>query len=415
MRNLLNTIMNHNKPVAPGKGLQTFDKQGLLLGEASGEKIYLDLFNNAPCQPKNKNILITGSAGVGLTYHLLTLLKRMHGDSIKTGVITSESGIEQKSLCRALKGNYYNVNSSSSDFINIMELAVQGSDKTFKNIFDEKVVCISKFFAIICPTLDDTIRKDVESCIVQTYKNKGIDSDVPDSIYRDLTHSEFKEMPILEDVYNELKARVNDQFENLITALEPYVYGELKYFNHQTNIETNSNYMTLNLNGCSEHSYPITLFVAIDFLKGHLSGDNALVLDRLWKVDGTLENTGITSSITELMKEFTQAGGMTVCVLYSSYIADTDNAKEIIDLYGVKMIYRIDDLILNSVASKLGVKHDDVEKIAKSNRGQYLCLFEGVSIMVDLKTSAEEHNTITHSQNYFRSRVGGEAPERENN
>lgn len=47
-------------------------------------------------------------------------------------------------------------------------------------------------------------------------------------------------MPILEDLYNLLREQKEQEAQRLATALEIYVNGSLKVFNHRTNVELNN-------------------------------------------------------------------------------------------------------------------------------------------------------------------------------
>ena len=47
-------------------------------------------------------------------------------------------------------------------------------------------------------------------------------------------------MPILEDLYNELKAMPEPEAQRIASALDLYVNGSLNVFNHRTNVELNN-------------------------------------------------------------------------------------------------------------------------------------------------------------------------------
>mgnify|MGYP000798742245 CR=1 FL=1 len=54
---------------------------------------------------------------------------------------------------------------------------------------------------------------------------------------RDSSDPVPEKMPILEDLYNLLREQKEQEAQRLATALEIYVNGSLKVFNHRTNVE----------------------------------------------------------------------------------------------------------------------------------------------------------------------------------
>ena len=47
-------------------------------------------------------------------------------------------------------------------------------------------------------------------------------------------------MPILEDLYQEIKRQPEPEAQRVASALELYVYGSLNVFNHRTNVDINN-------------------------------------------------------------------------------------------------------------------------------------------------------------------------------
>ena len=61
------------------------------------------------------------------------------------------------------------------------------------------------------------------------------------NIYRPyLANPEPSKMPILEDLYNELKAMPEPEAQRIASALDLYVNGSLNVFNHRTNVNVNN-------------------------------------------------------------------------------------------------------------------------------------------------------------------------------
>ena len=60
-------------------------------------------------------------------------------------------------------------------------------------------------------------------------------------MYQDYLNAPRPEnMPILEDLYNLLRAQDEKEAQYIATALEIYVTGSLNVFNHQSNVDINN-------------------------------------------------------------------------------------------------------------------------------------------------------------------------------
>ena len=64
-----------------------------------------------------------------------------------------------------------------------------------------------------------------------------IDKAVRDVYTKYLANTDPAKMPILEDLYNALKAQPQREAQRVADALEIYVHGSLNIFNHRTNVD----------------------------------------------------------------------------------------------------------------------------------------------------------------------------------
>ena len=123
------------------------------------------------------------------------------------------------------------------------------------------------------------------------------------SVYREyLSDPRPEKMPILEDLYNELRRQDEKEAQYIATALEIYVTGSLNVFNHRSNVNI-------------ENEAFASLWLSLH------------PLDLLLKEEQTAAYT------VEIWKRFRKWGGKLLCVLilhgntkYAVLIeADTDN------------------------------------------------------------------------------------------
>ena len=205
-----------------------FTTQELFMG---GESIYYGLnalSNNLIMADrkklKNPNGLILGTPGAGKSF----AAKREITNAFivtKDDIIVCDPEGEYYPLFRAFHGQVIRISPTSHDYINPMDINLDYADD------DDPLSLKSDFILSLCELvvggkngLEPVEKTVIDRCVRLVYQD-FLSDPVPEK------------MPILEDLYNLLREQKEQEAQRLATALEIYVNGSLKVFNHRTNVE----------------------------------------------------------------------------------------------------------------------------------------------------------------------------------
>ena len=208
-----------------------FTTQELFMG---GESIYYGLnalSNNLIMADrkklKNPNGLIVGTPGAGKSFAAKREITNVFIVT-KDDIIICDPEGEYFPIVRAFNGQVVRISPTSHDYINPMDINTNYADD------DDPLSLKSDFILSLCELvvggkngLEPVEKTIIDSCVRLVYQDYLADP-VPEK------------MPILEDLYNLLRKQEEPEAQRLATALEIYVNGSLKVFNHRTNVELNN-------------------------------------------------------------------------------------------------------------------------------------------------------------------------------
>ena len=205
-----------------------FTTQELFMG---GESLYYGLnalSNNIIMvdrkKLKNPNGLILGTPGSGKSF----AAKREITNAFfvtKDDIIIGDPEGEYFPLVHALGGQVIHISATSHDYINPMDINMDYSDD------DNPLGVKSDFILSLCELImgsrngiEAEEKSVIDRCLPLVYQ-KYFENPVPEN------------MPVLGDLYACLRSQKEPQAQRIATALEIYVNGSLKVFNHQTNVK----------------------------------------------------------------------------------------------------------------------------------------------------------------------------------
>ena len=208
-----------------------FTTQELFMG---GESIYYGLnalSNNLIMADrkklKNPNGLIVGTPGAGKSFAAKREITNVFIVT-KDDIIICDPEGEYFPIVRAFNGQVVRISPTSHDYINPMDINTNYADD------DDPLSLKSDFILSLCELvvggkngLEPVEKTIIDRCVRLVYQDYLADP-VPEKI------------PILEDLYNLLRKQEEPEAQRLATALEIYVNGSLKVFNHRTNVELNN-------------------------------------------------------------------------------------------------------------------------------------------------------------------------------
>ena len=205
-----------------------FTTQELFMG---GESLYYGLnalSNNIIMvdrkKLKNPNGLILGTPGSGKSFAAKREITNAFFVTQDDIIIGDPEG-EYFPLVHALGGQVIHISATSHDYINPMDINMDYSDD------DNPLGVKSDFILSLCELImgsrngiEAEEKSVIDRCLPLVYQ-KYFENPVPEN------------MPVLGDLYACLRSQKEPQAQRIATALEIYVNGSLKVFNHQTNVK----------------------------------------------------------------------------------------------------------------------------------------------------------------------------------
>ena len=200
---------------------------------------------------KNPNGLILGTPGSGKSFSAkreITNAFLLTGDDI--AIIDPEA--EYFPLVSRLGGQVVKIAPTSTDYINPMDLNLNYSED------DNPLTLKSDFILSLCELivggkegLQPVEKTIIDRCVRRVYQEYLIDP-------------ENTPMPILGDLYEQLRRQEEPEAQHLATALEIYVNGSLNVFNHRTNVDVKSRLVCYDIKELGKQLKKIGMLVVQD-------------------------------------------------------------------------------------------------------------------------------------------------------
>ena len=157
-------------------------------------------------------------------------------------IIAPLKGHEFLRACNNIGGSFISISPASKQCINIME--IRRVDQTANEIIDgvvnensilaKKIQQLHIFFGLLIPDMSHEEKQLLDETLIRTYALKGITHD-NDSLIDPADPTRYREMPLLEDVYNLLMESAETR--RLGNILNRLVHGSAKTFNQHTNVD----------------------------------------------------------------------------------------------------------------------------------------------------------------------------------
>lgn len=173
---------------------------------------------------KNPNGLILGTPGSGKSFAAKREITNAYFVTNDDIIIGDPEG-EYYPLVHALGGQVIHISPTSKDYINPMDINMDYSDD------DNPLGVKSDFVLSLCELIMGS-RDGIEA-----EEKSVIDRCLPLVYQKYFADPRPENMPVLGDLYDCLRKQKEPEAQRIATALEIYVNGSLKVFNHQTNVE----------------------------------------------------------------------------------------------------------------------------------------------------------------------------------
>lgn len=320
---------------------------------------------------KNPNGLILGTPGSGKSF---SAKREIANCFLLTNddIIICDPEAEYAPLVERLHGQVIKISPTSTNYINPMDLNLDYSD-------DESPLSLKSDFIL---SLCELIVGGKEG--LQPVQKTIIDRCVR-LVYQDYLNDPRPEnMPVLEDLYNLLRAQDEKEAQYIATALEIYVTGSLNVFNHRSNVDINNRIVCYDIKELGKQLKKIGMLVVQDQVWNRVTINRAAHKSTRYYIDEMhllLKEEQTAAYTVEIWKRFRKWGGIPTGI--------TQNVKDLLSSREVENIFENSDFVymLNQaggdrqiLAKQLGISPHQLSYVTHSSEGEGL-LFYGSTIL----------------------------------
>ncbi len=319
---------------------------------------------------KNPNGLILGVPGSGKSF---AAKREMFSVYLLTNddIMICDPEAEYWPLVKRLHGQVIKISPTSKQYVNPMDLSLDYSDDD--NPLSLKVDFILSFCDIVVGSKEGL--KPVEKTIIDRCVRL---------VYRDyLADPRPENMPILQDLYDCLRAQDEKEAQFLATALEIYVTGSLNVFNHRTNVDIANRVVCYDIKELGKQLKQLGMLVVQDQVWNRVTRNREAGKITRYYVDEfhLLLRGELAAWSVEIWKRFRKWGGVPTGV--------TQNVKDLLASPEVENILENSDYIcmLNQapgdrqiLAQKLNISPHQLSYVTQANEGEGLLFYGNVIV-----------------------------------
>ena len=390
----------------PFSSFEIYDEGGIFLGlnKYNRSVAILDIFDSD--KYANANGCIYGTTGAGKTFLLQTMALRFRMQGTQVFIIAPVKGHEYVDACEAIGGKYVKIAPSSKDCINIMEIRKTSlstdheikKDTRDDSILAEKLQNLMILFTLVKSDIKQDELNLLDSAVIRTYAKFGIDFDNK-SLFDE--NGNFKKMPTLKDLYEELLSK--EETKKLALMIEKFATGSLASFGRETNVDLNNKYIVLDMTEMTENLKPLGMFMALDLVwdkaKESRIQKKVIFLDELWTLIGSGANRLASSYVQEIFRLIRGFGGSAIQAtqdLSGCFSSDGGKfGKEILNLSSFKIVLHLEEDEAFTVQKHLSLSDEETMQIIRAGRGEALLCANKNKVCVDIKASPLMYDLIT--------------------
>ena len=320
---------------------------------------------------KNPNGLILGTPGSGKSFAAKREIANVFLVT-DDDIIICDPEAEYGPLVERLHGQIIKISPTSGDYLNPMDLNLNYSD-------DENPLSLkSDFILSLCELivggkdgLQPVEKTIIDRCVRLVYR-KYLGDPKPEN------------MPILEDLYDELRKQDEKEAQYIATALEIYVSGSLNVFNHKTNININNRIVNFDIKELGKQLKKIGMLIVQDAVWNRVTINREARKSTRYYIDEfhlLLKEEQTAAYSVEIWKRFRKWGGIPTGI--------TQNVKDLLSSREVENIFENSDYVymLNQasadrqiLAKQLNISPHQLSYVTHSGEGEGL-LFYGPVIL----------------------------------
>ena len=336
---------------------------------------------------KSANGLYLGSTGSGKSFAAKRELINVFLATNDRIVVVDPMG-EYAPLVKRLGGQVIEIAPDSPNHINPMDIHMGINDE------DSPLSMKADFLLSLCELivggkegLQPIEKTVIDRCVRLVYRELALGIGSGD-------------MPLLQDLYEELLRQPEPEAKRVVTALELYCTGSLNLFNHHTNVQTDDRVVCIVLKGMGENLRKIAMHITNEFVTSAVNTNHAKGLATWGYFDEfhILLRDPLTASYFVAVWKMLRKKGCVPSAL-------TQNVKDLLASREIEAILdNTDFMILLSqaqsdraiLAKQLGISEHQLSYITHSNSGEGLLFYGSVTIpFVDRFPKGEIYNLLT--------------------
>ena len=372
------------------------EEEGIYVGNNmyNNSLILIDRYNTN--RYKNANMCIFGTSGAGKSFYTKLLILRNTLLGIEQYVIDPER--EYNNIAQNLGGTIIKIGPTSENYINIFDIRKESIEENEHGYLATKIGKLIGFFNLIFGELNEDEKAILEEKLIQTYKKKNITFN-DKTLYKKGKFKTTKDMPILEDLYNNFDDERTRKFK---VKLIPFIKGSLKFFNNYTNIELNKKLIIADVYELGEENmkYGMYLFTELfwDKIKINRKIKKAIYLDEIWRLIGITSNKEVAKFIYKIFKTIRKYGGSSVAITQDiSDLFSLENGtygKSILNNSSIKTFFSLEEENIKLLAQYSNLSEKEKMEIKSLRRGECLTFVGDEHVLISIEASDFERKII---------------------